>query len=92
MPKRIFKYVCPILDSFTLSLPAGAELLDVQTQHGVPVLWAAIDDEAPAEPREFILCGTGHPMPSIGHYIGTFQLHGGHFIGHLFESQKCPAP
>lgn len=83
----VFKYPVPLLDEFTIALPDGAAVLAVQTQAGEPMLWALVDDEhAQAKPRSFILRGTGHEIPRRAlRYIGTFQLHGGSFIGHVFE-------
>lgn len=84
---RVFKYPIPILDEFTLALPNGAELLSVQAQAGEPMLWALVDETAPPKTRSFILRGTGHAIAptDIPRYVGTFQLHGGNFIGHVFE-------
>lgn len=73
---------------FSLALPAGAVVLCVQTQGGEPYVWAECDPEQPKVERKFRLVGTGHPMPepvSALRYIGTFQLHEGHFVGHLYE-------
>jgi hypothetical protein len=82
----IFKYPVSVTESFTLEMPRGAELLSVQVQHGVPMLWALVQAELPMERREFGVFGTGHELPQRLHdYVGTFQLEGGHFIGHLFE-------
>ena len=87
--RRVFKYSCDLDDKFTLSLPVGAEILTVQAQHGMPILWALVDPKQPLEERYFRLAGTGHPimydMGSEYNYIGTFQLHGGSLIFHLFE-------
>jgi hypothetical protein len=86
MSKGIYKYPVPVTASFTLDMPRGAEVLTVQVQHGEPVLWALVDVAASLERREFAVHGTGHEMPEgERRYVGTFQLEGGHFIGHLFE-------
>jgi hypothetical protein len=84
--KRVFKYPVPVRDELTLQLPAGAEVLTVQVQNGAPVLWALVDDTAPTEARRFIVRGTGHAISGAIRYVGTFQLEGGAFIGHLFET------
>lgn len=87
--KRVFKYSFPQTDIFDLELPKGAEILTVQTQDGFPQLWAKVDDEADKEIRTFRLAGTGHLIEQeiIG-YIGTFQMFGGSFVGHLFEIKQ----
>lgn len=87
MTKVVWKYNIKNADEFTVNMPADAEILSVQVQHGKPQLWAFVDPEAKVlHPRRFRLSGTGHPMTE-GHYrfIGTFQLEGGNFVGHLFE-------
>jgi hypothetical protein len=85
--KAIFKYVLPVKDTFTISLPKNARILSVQTQHNSPVLWAQINTKNQKEARKFRLIGTGHPIGNVTNlkYIGTFQLDDGSFIGHLFE-------
>jgi hypothetical protein len=90
--RRIFKYPIPIQDYIELDLPVGAQILTVQVQHNVPCLWALVTltlDET-TEPHRFYLFGTGHPMPDNKpklelQYVGTFQLHGGELVFHLFE-------
>ena len=84
----VFKYTIPVEDCFSLDLPKGAKILTVQEQHGEPQLWALVNKNKPNEKRNFRLAGTGHPIkesPETMDYIGTFQLAGGGFIGHVFE-------
>jgi len=89
MIRKVFKYTIPIEDTFELKMPQGAEILTVQEQYDEPHIWALCDPDAPEEKRVFRLAGTGHPIRyDMGvdyKYIGTFQLHRGGFIGHLFE-------
>jgi hypothetical protein len=90
---RIYKYTIPVEDEFVLQLPAEAQVLDVQTQHGWPQLWALIDPKASTESRRFILRGTGHDIRHYTtetlKYCGTFQLQSGQLNGqlvfHVFE-------
>ena len=85
--KTIWKFGFDIEDQITIKMPKGAEILSVQTQNGGPQLWALVDDAAiPSEPRRFELYGTGHPFrEGEQKFIGTFQLHGGSLVFHLFE-------
>lgn len=72
---------------FTLQMPEGSEILHVETQKGTPCMWVRLDPDAPDVEREFITIGTGHELPPgipLDH-IGTYQLHDGVFVGHLFE-------
>lgn len=86
--RRVFKYPLPVQDAFTLSLPAGAQLLSVQAQRDELMLWALVDDRAKLEVRHFMIRGTGHDAEACGTYVGTFQLAAGAFVGHLFEAPR----
>jgi hypothetical protein len=57
-------------------------------QGDAPFIWAACDLEAPRVERRFILVGTGHNLPDdAGAHLGTFQIHGGALVFHLFEAK-----
>ena len=85
--QRIYKYALTPTDRLTLLLPEGAAPLCVQTQNGEPWLWALVDAAQPLAPMAFVIHGTGHPvLPGCGahNYLGTFQLHGGALVFHVF--------
>lgn len=84
---QIWKWDLDLAGEQTLELPVGAAILTVQLQHDVPRLWALCDEkESVKVKRRFAIYVTGHPMPNEpGHYIGTFQLHGGSLVFHVFE-------
>lgn len=86
--RRVYKYTIPVRDVFHLDLPIGAEILTVQVQRNEPQIWALVNPDCQTERRYFRLAGTGHAIGDrmLLKYIGTFQLHGGDFIGHLFET------
>lgn len=83
--KRVFKYPLETTDEQTVHMPRGAHPLCVQVQGG-PCLWAMVDDQQPTEPRTIRVIGTGHPIPDADRldYIGTYQLHGGALVFHIF--------
>lgn len=82
---RIWKYSFEVEDEFTVRMPRGAQILSVQPQYNEVCLWALVNSENELEDRKFFVRGTGHPIDlSDGHYVGTFQLLGGTFVGHLF--------
>ncbi len=86
--KTIWKFELETTDQQTLKMPNGAEILTVQIQHGVPCLWAMIYSDEPLEDRIIEINGTGNPVRDpcqMRKYIGTYQLQGGAFIGHVFE-------
>jgi hypothetical protein len=87
--KAIWKYPLPIEDDFFLALPKGAVVLSVQIQGSQPCIWVLIEHaqgHGPTEKRHFMLYGTGHPIRHEGEwtFVGTFQLHGGSLVFHLF--------
>ena len=93
MAKTIYKYPLKIDDSVDVVMPAGAEILCVQTQtdrfgNGGANIWAVVDPEVKTEVRRFAIRGTGHPFGLENedtNYLGTFQLHGGALVFHVFE-------
>jgi len=89
--KTIWKFPFKVQDRFELEMPGGAQILDVQVQHGQPCIWAVVDTEVPSVKRRFVIVGTGH---SMSHYltgwphVGTFQEAGGALVWHLFVDPK----
>lgn len=85
MANAIWKFSVPIQDRFAIDMPVNARVLSVQVQHGQPQMWVLGDPYAPKESRSFIMYGTGHDMPNDpGEFVGTFQVHGGNLVFHLF--------
>jgi hypothetical protein len=84
---KIWKFSVPLTDEFTISMPAGSRLLDVQTQNGEPQIWATCNPALPLVSRSFSLRGTGHDTNGAegALYVGTFQLQGGALVFHLFD-------
>jgi hypothetical protein len=84
--RTIWKYQLDVTDVQRLAIKRGAQILTVQAQNGVPCIWAVVDPSEPSEVRTFCMYGTGHRITEeIGQYIGTFQLHDGNLVFHLFE-------
>ncbi len=83
----IWKFGVPTADDFTIDMPRGARILSVQVQGERPFVWALVDDEAPHARRHFEMRGTGHPARDCAAlpFVGTFQLHGGALVFHLFD-------
>jgi len=65
-------------------MPAGAEILTVQMQHGLPTLWARVDTDAPKVHRAVACYGTGWDGVERGAYIATVQYHDG-TVWHFFD-------
>lgn len=89
MKKSIWKFGLETTDNQEIEMPIGAEILTVQTQHEQPCLWALVHPSAEKEIRHFEVFGTGHevsyPTGTDRKYIGTYQLHGGSLVFHVFE-------
>lgn len=69
--KVIFKYQIPVMERFTMQLPAGAEIIRVADQGGMFWLWAVVDTTVPDETRDFVAvkCGANVPGGNL-RYIG----------------------
>lgn len=89
MNKEIWKYELQTTGSQAIEMPIGAEILTVQTQNDIPCLWALVHPKESKEMRFIDVYGTGHNVPfgmqEIKKYIGTYQLHGGTLVFHVFE-------
>lgn len=83
--KTVYKYPIPIYDEFGFLMPKGAEILHVNQINDVPYIWALVDTMEPLESYSFALRGTGHNADIVGKYIGTFQMHDGQLVFHLFH-------
>jgi len=90
--KKIWKFSFETTDFFTLDMPIGAEILNVDLQYNNPCMWAMCDPDAEKETRRFCVYGTSHPVyhPTDKKYIGTYQLMGGSLVLHLFEEINKP--
>jgi hypothetical protein len=80
--RHIYKYIL----NDKIEMPEGAQILSVQVQQNIPVLWAMVDPEAPKRDYYFDILPTGvvtnHKKLD---YIGTIQTHGGSIILHVFS-------
>ena len=88
--KTIYKYEIEAPNG-NVVLPETAEILCVHEQHGKAYVWALVDPtEIDNTTRRFKAYGTGHTMPNNpGTYVGSFFLHKGSFVFHLFEQSKA---
>ena len=85
---RILKWTLATTDRQSFQMPKGAQILSVQAQGENAQLWTLCDPSAPPEMRHFAIYGTGNPIDGApGSYIGTYQIMGGRFVGHVFEVQ-----
>ena len=67
-------------------MPAGAEILHVEVQHGVPCLWALVETDRELVQRAFRIFGTGHRIDvPVRKHVASFLMHDGSLVWHLFE-------
>lgn len=88
MPKTIWKF--PVTFDGPIVLPADAQVLSVQMQHGIPTMWAIVDPDTATRynraTKRLHIAGTGHELPdNLGRFIDTFQMEDGTLVFHVFE-------
>lgn len=87
MTKVIWKYPLAVTSENWIEMPWGAEVLTVQRQGEAVCLWAKVDPTADKKKRMFVVLPTGMEYEEFpSRYIGTFQVHGGALIFHVFEA------
>ena len=88
--RAVWKYVLtsPVK---RFDMPAGAEILTVETQGSQPTLWALVDPKAEQEQRMFVAIGTGMDFdydPGT-EYVGTaHNVEGAGLVFHIFEVRR----
>lgn len=83
----IYKYTLENVDTQTLTLPAGSEILSVINQHENVCLYACVDPmTAEIERYSIQIYGTGHNIRHDDTYrfLGTVAMFDGDFILHVF--------
>ena len=86
--KTIHKYALIATGVQVITMPNNSEILTVQTQNGVPCIWALVDTDNSPEERVFYIFGTGQEVGDAilnMIYIGTFQMENSGLVFHLFE-------
>ncbi len=84
--RTIWKFPLLLQDHQTVKMPQFAKIISAQFQKGVLCLWALVDDEAPLEPRQIVICPTGGTRPDqYVNHIGTVQMANGDLVWHIFE-------
>lgn len=81
---QILKYPLKEAEEQNVMLPAGAVPLSVQSQNGIPTLWAMVDPSKEKEARKVYIVGTGNEVNPVHLvYISTVQMPNG-FVWHFF--------
>lgn len=97
--KTIYKYALMTTDEQVIKVPYlkneegelvefKDQVLKVDIQHGQLFMWCLVDDSMEFKgERNVYIYGTGHPLNEKllkENYLGTYQLIGGDFVGHVF--------
>ncbi len=86
----VYKYPLPIEAEGFIEMPAGAKILSVQAQRGIPMVWALVDPTTKALAKHwFFVFGTGTPIDfDLGDasFLGTFQLEDGLVMVHVWDN------
>lgn len=81
----VWKTVLKPEDEQDVELPKGAEILCAREQSDAICIWYRCDPDARKQKRKIAICGTGHPAPGHGRFLGSASLHGGRLMFHVFE-------
>jgi hypothetical protein len=87
----IYKYTLQTTGLQEIEVPVNSRILCVQVQYNQPNIWILVDlNEIEKETLNIIIKGTGFEIDSGTnlHYIGTYQLESGNFVGHVFQQFK----
>lgn len=85
--RTIWKYPLNITDRQVVMIPKNGQLLSVQFQGAILCLWVLVDPNAPEQPREIEVIGTGNPIDNSNRYhIDTVQ--DGSLVWHIFERES----
>lgn len=73
----IYKYPLELKEHNEIDMPEGAEILSIQLQNGIPVLWAMVSPDFPKEKRVIRMIGTGHEVNPCEplYFINTIQFY-----------------
>ena len=93
MSKTIHKYFAPCSPkgSLVVAIDAQGVFIHVDIQKDGACMWFIVDPNATLTKRYFIIVGTGHPIPEVARYLGTYQqqdMHWKTFVWHVFEVER----
>ncbi len=84
--QTILKYDAYLADDMLIEMPAGAQLLSVQSQNERPQLWALVDRSRPPVKRRLFFKVTGEPISELpGTYLATVLLFQDALVLHYFD-------
>lgn len=86
--KSIWKYTFDVTDEPTIDMPQGARILPlVHAEHPTRLtVWAEVDTLAAVAPKGLRVVGTGHPLDTVGAYVGSVVAPP--FVWHVYEAPE----
>jgi hypothetical protein len=82
----VFKYPFNISSTIDVLMPPHAKVLYVDSQDGIPCIWALVDPQEQPKPRRFYMRATGQLVSSNLAWFATFQV--APFVWHVFEEKS----
>lgn len=82
---KIFKFILMSVPGQIVRMPAKSEIMDVQIQSGVPVMWALVDDSSEIIDVKINMYWTGEELRKSNSeeiYLATVQ--DGEIVCHFF--------
>lgn len=81
----VWKFPLETTEEQFITVPLINKPLCVQVQNGMPCIWMAVDSKWKCAKVRVRTFGTGHEdiTPDMD-YVGTYQLHGGDLVFHVF--------
>ena len=83
--KTIYKCSLKLKDENIIKIPEKSEIMDIQMQNGLPVMWVLVDTDSPVIDVKISIYGTGCNIPegtTENDYIATVQ--DGSMVWHFF--------
>lgn len=88
---RMVVYKFPILeieDFVVLDVPIGSKVVHCAVNNNHPTLWIELDADAPTNPQNIAIVGTGHPIPDpplgcVRTHLGTVLVR--EFVWHFYS-------
>ena len=86
---RIYKYNLNLVSNQMVSIPSKSEIMDIQMQNGIPVMWALVDIDSKNIDIKIKMYGTGQSLGDSledHEYLATVQ--DSPFVWHFFMAYE----
>lgn len=86
--RTIWKYELTMVQHQSVNIKAPATILAVAMQFGKLCLWAEVNTDMPEIERHVSIYGTGDNIDQVGRHISTYQVSGGEYVFHAYDTTK----